>query len=93
MSIDISIIIPLYNKEDFIDRTLRSILTQNISSWECIIVDDGSTDSSLKTVTNFIEKNPANWKIITQENSGILGMICGQKFLIMFLADRLGGKR
>ncbi len=70
MSIDISIIIPLYNKEEFIERTLRSVLTQSISSWECIVVDDGSTDSSLKTVTDFIGKNPANWKVITQENSG-----------------------
>jgi glycosyltransferase involved in cell wall biosynthesis len=70
MSIDISIIIPLYNKEDFIERTLRSVVLQDISNWECIIIDDGSTDSSLERVNEFISKNSGNWKVVSQVNSG-----------------------
>ena len=42
MPTDISIIIPLFNKEDFIVQTLKSILNQDNKDWECIIVDDGS---------------------------------------------------
>lgn len=70
MSIDISIIIPLYNKEEFIERTLRSVALQDIGNWECIIIDDGSTDSSLEKVNKFISKHSGNWKIVSQVNSG-----------------------
>ena len=70
MLVDISIIIPLYNKENYIERTLRSVYLQDIDNWECIIVDDGSTDSSLAKACAFIDLNPGNWKIVTQPNSG-----------------------
>ncbi|NDF03304.1 MAG: glycosyltransferase family 2 protein [Actinobacteria bacterium] len=55
MSVDISVIIPLYNKGEFIERTLKSVAAQDISNWECII---------------FISENPGNWKLIFQKNSG-----------------------
>lgn len=42
----VSIIIPTYNRAHFIADTLNSILTQTYTNWECIIVDDGSTDDS-----------------------------------------------
>ena len=42
----ISVIIPVYNAEDYLDRCLKSILSQDFSSYEVILVDDGSTDSS-----------------------------------------------
>ena len=70
MSVDISVIIPLYNKEEFIERTLKSVAAQDIDNWECIIVDDGSTDSGLEKVDAFIKVNPGNWKVVTQDNSG-----------------------
>lgn len=70
MSVDISVIIPLYNKGEFIERTLKSVAAQDISNWECIIVDDGSTDSSVEIVEEFIRVNPGNWKLIFQKNSG-----------------------
>ena len=70
MSVDISVIIPLYNKGEFIERTLMSVAAQDISNWECIIVDDGSTDSSVEIVEEFIRVNPGNWKLISQKNSG-----------------------
>lgn len=41
-----SIIVPLYNKKDYIDRGLRSILSQSFKDFEIIVIDDGSTDGS-----------------------------------------------
>ena len=70
MLIDISIIIPLYNKEKYIIDTLKSILYQDAQNWECIIVDDGSTDGSLKAVNDFCNAHPGNWKIVTVLNGG-----------------------
>jgi glycosyltransferase involved in cell wall biosynthesis len=67
---DISIIIPLFNKEDFIVQTLKSILNQDNKDWECIIVDDGSTDNSLQIVTDFCNANAGNWKILSVANGG-----------------------
>lgn len=46
----LSIIVPLYNKENTIQGTLDSILCQNIQNFEIIVVDDGSTDNSYATV-------------------------------------------
>ena len=46
----ISIIIPLYNKEDYIRATLDSILLQTFQDFEVVVVNDGSTDNSLSVV-------------------------------------------
>lgn len=63
-----SIIIPLYNKEKSIVRTLKSILSQTIDDYEIIIVDDGSTDDSVRQVKS-VQDNRI--RIITQQNSGV----------------------
>lgn len=42
----VSIIIPNFNKEEFIDQTLESVFNQTYTNWECIVVDDHSTDGS-----------------------------------------------
>lgn len=70
MSIDISIIIPLYNKENYIIDTLKSVFYQDAKNWECIIVDDGSTDDSLKVVNHFCNSHSGNWKIVSVLNGG-----------------------
>lgn len=64
----ISIVIPLYNKEKTIVRTLRSILAQNVDDYEIIIVDDGSTDKSLAKVHTIKDDRI---KVISQRNSGV----------------------
>ncbi len=53
----ISIIIPTYNRANLISETLESILTQTYTNWECIIVDDGSTDETKKVVEEYIKKS------------------------------------
>ena len=70
MPIDVSIVIPLYNKENFIIDTLKSIRAQDLENWECIIIDDGSTDGSLKVVTDFCNAYSGNWKIYSVPNGG-----------------------
>lgn len=47
----VSIIIPVYNRESLIGETLDSIAKQSYKNWECIIVDDGSTDNTQKIVS------------------------------------------
>jgi glycosyltransferase involved in cell wall biosynthesis len=49
----ISIIIPVYNRETLISETIRSIQEQTYTHWECIIVDDGSSDETLAVVSAF----------------------------------------
>ena len=54
----ISIIIPAYNRADLIGKTLNSILAQTYTNWECIVVDDGSTDNTKKVVQRYVDKDP-----------------------------------
>jgi glycosyltransferase involved in cell wall biosynthesis len=53
----ISIIIPTYNRGHIILETLNSILNQSNSNWECIIIDDGSTDNTEEILNEFIKKD------------------------------------
>jgi glycosyltransferase involved in cell wall biosynthesis len=62
-----SVIIPLYNKEAFIESTLKSVLQQTFQDFEVIIVDDGSTDRSLKLASQFQDSRIT---IIQQKNKG-----------------------
>lgn len=66
----VSIVVPLYNKEKWIIPTLNSVALQSYAKWECIIVDDGSTDNSLSLVKDFISATSGDWKIVSQENAG-----------------------
>ena len=66
----VSIIIPLFNKLDWIPQTINSVVNQTYKNWECIIIDDGSTDGSFELVTSLTEKYSGNWRIIRQSNSG-----------------------
>ena len=64
----ISVIIPLYNKEHYIERTLQSVLTQTYQDWEVIIIDDGSTDNSANIVLTTIDPRI---KFFQQANCGV----------------------
>lgn len=64
----ISILIPLYNAEPFIEDTLRSVLEQNYHNLEVIITDDRSTDASVSRVLRF--RDPRIRLIVNEENMG-----------------------
>lgn len=66
----VSIVIPVFNKSLWIEETLKSVESQTFSDWECIIIDDGSTDESLETIRKYTEKSPGRWRVLTQGNSG-----------------------
>jgi len=53
----VSIIIPNYNRADIVVETLRSVAAQTYVNWECIIVDDGSTDDSENVIGNYVRSD------------------------------------
>lgn len=64
----ISVIIPLYNKERHIKNTFQTVLNQTYQDFEIVIVNDGSTDSSAKIVTQITDPRI---RLIHQKNSGV----------------------
>lgn len=68
-----SIIVPLYNKAPYVRKALDSIVSQTFRDWECIIIDDGSTDGSLEVVQEVKSQEPRakSVRIIRQPNSGV----------------------
>lgn len=62
-----SVIIPLFNKELFIEATLKSVLNQSYADFEVIIVNDGSTDNSAQIIAKF---NDSRIRVFTKENAG-----------------------
>lgn len=68
----LSVIIPVYNKEIFLDKCLNSLLKQTFTDFEIICVNDGSTDSSLKILQEYADRD-SRIKIISQKNKGRSG--------------------
>lgn len=64
----ISVVIPVYNKEKFIENTIYSVLNQTLSDFELIIVNDNSTDQSLSIIDSIKDKRIKTYSI---KNSGV----------------------
>ena len=78
----VSLIVPCYNAERFIDRCIDSILAQTDNDIELILVNDGSTDNSdkiIKSRMNEIESFVKKFIYVVQENQGV-GAACGNAF-------------
>ncbi|MEE0942222.1 MAG: glycosyltransferase [Methanobrevibacter sp.] len=67
--IKISIIIPVYNVENYLKQCLDSILSQDFDDFEVICVNDGSADNSLEILKNYAQKD-SRVKVISQSNNG-----------------------
>lgn len=65
----VSVVIPVYNVEDYITDTLNSVLEQTLKGIEIILVDDGSTDSSEKIIRRFLDQSDSI-VYVKQENAG-----------------------
>lgn len=66
----VSLVMPVYNGEEFLQNAIESVLKQNYHNYELIIVDDGSTDSTNKIVQRFSDKRI---KYFFQNNTGVSG--------------------
>jgi glycosyltransferase involved in cell wall biosynthesis len=66
---DISIIVPTFNSERFLPATLDSLIGQSFADWECLIVDDGSTDSSSECAQRYAAQD-RRFRYLRQPNSG-----------------------
>jgi glycosyltransferase involved in cell wall biosynthesis len=70
MSDLISIVVPVYNVESYLEKCIDSILNQSYSNFELILVNDGSTDNSGKICSDF-EKKDSRIKVINKDNGGL----------------------
>lgn len=66
----ISVVIPLYNKAPWVNRTLTSVAEQTHPDFECLVVNDGSTDGGEALVAEFARNDP-RFRLITQANAGV----------------------
>ncbi|MDR0408581.1 MAG: glycosyltransferase family 2 protein, partial [Campylobacteraceae bacterium] len=65
----ISIIIPVYNTEKYLNKCLDSVINQTLKEVEILCIDDGSKDSSLSILQQYASKDK-RIKVFTQENQG-----------------------
>lgn len=67
----VSVIVPLYNTERYIEQTIQSILNQTYTNVEIIIIDDDSTDNSASIVKEITNIHPNKIHYIHQQNQGV----------------------
>lgn len=65
---DVSVVIPTYNRADMLGETLDSVASQTFADWECIVVDDGSTDDTRALVETYARRDP-RFRYVWQENA------------------------
>lgn len=66
----VTIIVPAYNAAPYLRETLESVKAQSFTDWECIVVDDGSTDSTLEIAESFRAADP-RFRVVTRPNGGL----------------------
>lgn len=67
--VKVSVIIPIYNAQEYLQKSIESVINQSLKDIEIICVDDGSTDNSLE-ILNKLSKEHSTLKIFHQENNG-----------------------
>jgi glycosyltransferase involved in cell wall biosynthesis len=70
----ISVILPVFNAEAYLQEAIESILNQTFTDFECIIINDGSTDSSLEIIASYAEKDK-RIVVISRENKGLIASL------------------
>lgn len=86
----ISILVPIYKVEQYLQRCIDSVLNQDFHDWELILVDDGSPDSSGAICDDNENANPDKIKVIHKENGGLIsarraGVLAASGKYLMFL--------
>lgn len=67
---EISIIVPVYNKEKYIGNFIKSVINQSYKDFELILVNDGSTDNSMEVAERILKNIDINYKMISKKNGG-----------------------
>ena len=70
MEVKVSVIIPVYNAEKYLDDCISSLINQTLNECEFIFIDDGSKDNSIKIIQRYL-KIDTRIKLIHQENQGV----------------------
>ena len=68
----VSVIVPVFNSQEFIEKTLFSILNQNFTNFEIVVIDDGSTDDT-KSILEYFSSTYSNVQVISLENNVGIG--------------------
>ena len=66
-----SVIIPTYNRETFLPKAIDSVLSQDYNNYEIIVIDDGSTDNTVKLMNDYLAKDKRIKFLINDENKGV----------------------
>lgn len=67
----VSVIVPSYNLGNYLPQTLQSVCAQTFEDWECIIVENGSTDGSLEIVNRWCAQDRRFVPVVFQQNQGV----------------------
>lgn len=66
----VSVVVPVYNLESYVERCLQSLVAQTLNDLEVLVVDDGSTDQSPAIIRRFAERYPGKIRAFTKPNGG-----------------------
>lgn len=69
-AVGVSVIIPVYNAEKYLEKCLDSLVNQSYQNFEVIFVNDGSTDKSLQMLQEFIKRDPEKFRVFSKKNGG-----------------------
>ena len=67
----VSVIVPVYNVEQYVEKCLETLVNQTIEDIEIIVVNDGSTDNSKNIIKKYVEKYPKKVIYLEKENGGL----------------------
>lgn len=92
----VSVIIPVYNVEKYLEKCVDSVLNQTLKDVEILVINDGSTDNSQKIIEKLVRKAPHKIKAFTKENGGLssarnyaLDLACGEYIAFLDSDDYL----
>ncbi|THB70002.1 MAG: glycosyltransferase family 2 protein [Desulfovibrio sp.] len=86
----VSVIIPVCNRPELVERAVRSVFAQSCDNWELIVINDGSTDHTSEVLDSLAKEAQGRMRVVNQENRGVsaarnTGMALAQADLIALL--------
>lgn len=75
----VSVIIPFYNREEFLGEAVESVLAQTFDDWELILVDDGSDDGSARIAREYSERHPSRIRLVGHDEGANRGATASRR--------------